>query len=311
MKSKVLVPLIISEIKSGNSPSQISKKHNISLQNLNYYLGKMKKDGLITKVDYGVWKVLKELKKTSKASQDKKEIRGHGFNWRIKLKRKYDWIKHLNKRNLSYKMIGINSSTPRIIFRNKKIWLTQTGMVIYEPMSFFEKDGITAKKTAVYELKNTIELLGRKMSIDFTNQWGFTTSREHFGQIKNALAKQYNDKGEKIYIKDDKGIWLWIDDSHSLSELETTEPLVSKQVQNWYNDHKKHKFEVSPSWILNAFNQSNNAITGLTQTQVMNANNIIKHQKVLDGMLEQQRQETELRKEMLNTMKDIRENLKK
>jgi len=290
-RKNFLLLRIISEIKKGNNPSKISKDLNISNQNLNYYLRQLKEEGVIKKESYGVWKVLKEVKISNKArlKEVKKQIRGHAFNWKIKTKDEIDWKRRLDKKRIKYQLIGINKSTPRIIFNNKKIWFTKTGLVIYEPSSFFSKSSFTSKGMAVFELDKTIKELGRKLEIDL---WGyrFTTSREHYGMIKNELAKQYNDRGEKLYIKDDEGIWMWIDDSHSLSELETNQPTTSRNVQNWYNDHKKHNFEVTPSFILKSMD-------GIMQNQMLFDKNIVKHQEVLE--------------EMSKTLKKIQENLQK
>jgi hypothetical protein len=281
MKSKVLLPLIISEIKSGLSPSQICKKHNIKKQNLNYYLRKLKKNGTIEKVHYGIWRVKKEVKISSKASPSlSHQIRGHAFNWRVKFLRKYDWIKLLKRNNIKYQLIGVAKSTPRIMLNGKKVWLTQTGLVIYEPESFFAKSSKQSYGRAVHELQNTINMLERVLKTRL-GEWQFTVSREHYGMIKNELARQYNKKGEKLYIRDDNGIWLWIDDSYSLEELETNEKEVSHNVQTWYNDHKKHNFEVNSSWILNAFNKNNQMMNGIQQNQVLFSENFVSHVEVI------------------------------
>jgi hypothetical protein len=44
------------------SPSQISKKLNISKQQLNHYISKLKALNLISKVSYGIWEIKKEVK---------------------------------------------------------------------------------------------------------------------------------------------------------------------------------------------------------------------------------------------------------
>lgn len=274
---KVILLLIIEEIKLGNSPSKISLKHNIKKQTLQYYLRQLKKNGIIIKQGYGVWKVIKEVSKSTKASKKVKQIRGHGFNWKVKLNKEYDWTNLLKNNKINYQLIGINQSTPRIIFNDKKIWLTKNGLVIYEPKSFFSESSFTSKGMAVYELDRTLKLLENRLKINI-GKYYFTTSREHYGMIKNELAKQYNDKGEKLYIRDNNGLWLWIDDSHSLNELETGEPNNSRGVQNWYNDMKKNNFEVTSSFILKGFDD-------ILKIQTMHSNNIIKHQKVLDEML--------------------------
>jgi len=251
---KVILHLIVSEIKKGKNPSKISEEHKIKKQTLQYYLRQLKKSGVIEKRGYGVWVVLKEVSKSSKAHKIKKQIRGHAFNWKIKFKHDIVWERRLKKQGIKYQLIGINKTTPRIIFNNKKIWFTKTGLVIYEPQSFFSRSSHTSKGMAVWELDKTIKMLGRALEIDLRG-YRFTTSREHYGMIKNELARQCNNKGEKIYVSDNEGIWMWIDDSHSLAELETNKPTISKNVQDWYNDHKKHNFEVTPSFILEGFDK--------------------------------------------------------
>lgn len=276
---KVILYLIVSKIKAGKNPAKISKELKINPRTLQYYIRQLTKDGIIKKESYGVWKVEKEVSKTTKAHQKKyqKQIRGHAFNWKVKFPFQIDWKRRLKQSNIKYQLIGIKQTTPRIIFNNKKIWFTKTGLVIYEPKSFFSPSSHTSKGYAVFELDRTIKQLGRKLKINL-DKYQFTTSREHYGLIKNELARQYNDKKEKLYIRDDKGIWMWIDDSHSLSELENNNPIINRGVQNWYNDMKQTNFKVTPSFITNSFNQ-------ILQVQQMNADNIVKHQRVLDEML--------------------------
>jgi len=263
-KKKVILHHIITAIKAGKNPSKISKELGLKKQTLQYYLRQLKESRQIEKQGYGIWKVLKEVKKTTKAHKIPKQIRGHAFNWKVKFKYKINWKRRLDNENIKYQLIGINKSTPRIIFNNKKIWFTKTGLVIYEPKSFYSASSFTSKGQAVWELDKTIKMLSKRLKIDL-NGYLFTTSREHYGQIKNELAKQYNDKGEKLYIRDDKGIWMWIDDSHSLSELETNKPETSKRVQDWYNDMKKTNFEVTPSFLLENSNKTLQMIQSLTK----------------------------------------------
>jgi hypothetical protein len=268
-EKKLRLLLIVSELKKGNPPAKISKKHRINKKTLQYYLRQLKEMKCIEKQGYGVWKVLKEVSFSSKATSLKKQIRGHAFNWKIKFKHQINWKKRLEDNKIKYQLIGVNRSTPRIIFNEKKIWFTKTGLVVYEPQSFFSRSSHTSKGMAVWELDKTIKALGRRLKIDLGG-YLFTTSREHYGMIKNELAKQYNDKGEKLYISDDNGIWMWIDFSHSIHELETNNPKDSWGVQGWFNDHKKHNFKVTPTFLMENINQ-------VTQNQIMFAKNMESH----------------------------------
>jgi predicted transcriptional regulator len=294
---KVILHLIISEIKKGKNPSKISKEHNIKKQTLQYYLRQLKQKGIIEKQGYGIWKVSKEVSISSKAYIPKKQIRGHAFNWKVKFKHNIIWERRLKDNKIKYQLIGIKGSTPRIIFNDKKIWFTKTGLVIYEPKSFFSQSSLTSKGQAVWELDKTIKALGKVLKIDL-GTYQFTTSREHYGQIKNELAKQYNDKGEKLYIRDDKGIWMWIDFSHGVHELETNDTKNSRGVQVWYNDMKKTNFEVTPTFLLNSINQ-------VTQNQIMFDKNFQSHLEVIKNL---NKAVLELREE-ISLLKNKKKNL--
>lgn len=274
---------IVEHLKQGKKPSEISKDLNIKKQNIYYYTTLLKKLGFIKKLSSGEWIVLNSKKEDLEHAiqwKDKK-IRGHAFIWTIKPKRNYDWRLLLEKKNISYKLV--RGYIPRIIINGKKVWLGKNSITIYESKSFFGKNAVESRKYAVYELQETMEKLSRKFGIMFS--YYFKPVREHFGMIKNELAQQCNKKGEKIIVRDSlDGEWLWIDDSDSLGELETggkgftkDRTHLNRQVQDWYNDHKKNNFQVTPSFILQS-------IQGVTQNQEMFAKNIEKHMKVLKGI---------------------------
>jgi hypothetical protein len=280
-------------LKQDKSPAKIAKELKVSNQKINYYIRYFKKEGLLLKKGYGTWetKEVKRIHLEHPTQQVKriKEIRGHAFIWTIKLHKEFDWVNKLG--TTQYKLI--RGYIPRIIINNRKIWFGKKTITIYEPHSFYGRNAIESKKYAVINLLEVLRALESKFGINL-QPYVFTPAREHYGLIKNDLAQQYNRKGEKLHIRDDlEGEWLWIDDSLSLEELETGSIKAltrSVQVQNWYNDMKKHDFKVTPSFILES-------IGGMVQVQQMNSDNIVKHQKVLD--------------EMLITLKQIRKNLSK
>ena len=252
---------VLTEIKKGLSPAQICKKYNIPKQTLQYSVSKLKKLGCAEKVSYGIWRYIKEVPKEPKGRgkryETSKQIRGHAFIWKIRfIQNNINWRKRLVRYNIPYSNI-CNGKVERIIFKGRKIWLSKKGITIYEPLDFLGSSAIQTKGKAVWELDQLIKALGKKLNLNL-NFYKFTTSREHYGLIKNELAKQYNNKGEKLYVRGEDGsVWLWIDNSHSLHELENKEPLLNKKIQDWYNDHKKHNFEVTPSFILQAFAKNN------------------------------------------------------
>lgn len=282
---------LIKLLKQGKNPSSISKQLNVSKQKINYYIRKLKNEGKLIKKGYGVWEV-REVKSLTfeHTNQKPKEIRGHAFIWSVQIPKKVNWKERLGKE--SYKLI--RGYIPRIIINNCKIWLGKKSITVYEPHSFYGRNAIESNKYAVISLLEILGLLESKLGVKL-RPYQFKPAREHYGIIKNDLAIQCNRQGEKIHVYDDlEGEWLWVDDSLSLGELETGGSKAlnrNLQVQNWWNDHKKNNFEVTSTFILEA-------VKGVTQNQLMDAQNIIKHQKVLDGMLKVQ-------EETLVTLKKI------
>ena len=266
---------ILNKLKAGLNPAKICKDLKISKQNLNYYIRQIKDLGYIEKKGYGVWEI-KEVKTftfNTLRKRSKKTIRGHAFIWTAKTPKKIrNWENTLKKSNTPYKLVGFNKF-PRIFIKNRKVWLGSKRITIYENRSFYGVNAIESKKYAVIGLLEILKTLENKLNINL-KPYIFKPSREHYGIIKNDLAIQCNRTGEKIHIRDNlEGEWLWIDDSLQLGELETGGIKAlprSLQVQNWFNDHKKNNFEVTPTFVLETMN-------GIQQNQLMFAKNMKSH----------------------------------
>ncbi len=264
---KTLYLPVFNGLKKGESLLLIRNGLDISKQQINYYLRGLIKDKLIEKIGRGKYKVKERFEHTR---NKKREIRGHAFIWTLKLNRKYDWIKILNKRNIKFKLI--RGLIPRIMINNRKLWLGKKTITIYEPHSFYGINAVESRKYAVVSLLEQIEALEKRIETSLY-PYIFKPAREHYGIIKNDLAIQCNRNKEKIHIRDDlEGEWLWIDDSLGLGELENKSPLRNIQVQRWFNDHKRHNFKVTPSFLLESINQ-------VTQNQAMFNQNFESHVK--------------------------------
>jgi len=257
---KVGLVEVFNAIKEGLKPADISKKYNVPKQTIQHYTDELKRKGYIKKVGYGVWKTtIKEVPKLPKGSirsPKNKQIRGHAFIWKIKPFREINWILKLERNKFKKYSLICNKKVARIILEGRKIWLARKSITIYEPRDFFAASSYQAKGKAVFEMDRLIKYLELSLNVKI-RPYTFTTSREHYGLIKNELAKQYNDRGEKLIIREKDGkAWLWIDDSHSLNELENNEIVLNRKIQEWYNDHKKLNFEAKPSLVLSAIHQN-------------------------------------------------------
>jgi hypothetical protein len=272
---------IFLEFQKGKKAKDIANKFNLSTSNMSYYTKKLKDLNILRYDGKGVWTVVGDYSLVQKSVGTRSDInlnssRGHAFIWKVELTKELRWKELLEKKKIKYRLQS-NGKVIRIIFENKKIWLTKKGMIIYEPSDFFGRHSYEAKGLAVYSMDLIIKKLLKKLNISFF-PYRFTTSREHFGLVKNELARQFNSRGEKLHIKNESGTeWLWIDDSLGLGELETNNVDTNKQVQDFWNDNKKHKFQVTPSFILNTMN-------GIQQNQLIFDKNMQSHLSVLDKL---------------------------
>lgn len=266
---------ILNQLKSGKNPSKISKELNISKQKIDYYMSKFKKKGLIIKKGYGVWEV--QILPTRILSKEVKEIRGHAFIWIIKVPKE---IRGIIKERAKQKGRQMNKGQIRLIIKDHKIWIGNKSIVIYENKSFYARNSLESRKYAVISMIEVLRALQSELGVSM-KQYVFKPAKEHYGQIKNDLARQYNKKGEKLLIHDDlEGDWLWIDNSDSLGELEVSGKkaiIRSKQVQDWWNDAKSHNFEMTMSRELEIMH-------GIQQNQLIFADNMKSHIKAIQDL---------------------------
>jgi len=274
-QKKVGLVQVLELIRSGFSPSKISKVYKIPKQNVSYFVVKLQKLRCIQKKGYGVWEYLKPIEEVKDLTtgqynrkgyktltSPRKEIRGHAFIWKIEFVQPYDWkriVRSYKKKRLTFQLI-CNNKILRTIFNDRKIWLNLKGLTIYEPIDFMGSSSFQVKGKAVYEMDRLIKDLLKHLGLKF-RKYRFTTSREHYGIMKHELARQYNEKKEKMKIRSEDGdVWMWIDDSKGLNELENNEPSVNRQVQNFWNSHRKHNFKYDADFVAKGFDQTNKAI---------------------------------------------------
>ena len=277
VKKEVLLDSIISSLLAGQYPSQIARNLKMSKQKVGYYIRQLKDEGLIKNIGYGVWETSKKLTKVGKT------VRGHSFMWKVTTPKKTEWKKILRKKNIKFKLIGLRE-TPRIIFRQRKIWLGNKNIIIYEPESFLSSDSLLSKQMAIYKLLSLLRGLESKLGVSLKSPDGylFQVRRQHYSLIKNILAIQCNKQGNRIQVVNENGMWFLIDNSYNLDEAETVHPnsamIDNLGIQKYFNSHKETGFKVTPEFILESLGKS-------LSIQEMHSKNIIKHQKVLDEML--------------------------
>ena len=268
VKKRVLLDIIFTQLDKGKSPKEICKDLNISKQSLQYYLSKLKSNGYIKKIGYGVW----QTSKNRVASL----TRGHAFMWHLRLPKEIKvWDKILTKKKIPFKSIN-NNHTHQIYFRDNKIWLSKNSIVIYDINSYFGINAVYSKKLAFFALRSLLNSLQGALGVNLqtNSQYIVKTSRQHYALVKNCMAMQYDKEGKKLNVYNDKGLWFTIDSSYNLSEAETVHPetslVDSLGIQKYFNEHKETKFQVTPKFLLKVMN-------GIQQNQLQFAENMTSH----------------------------------
>lgn len=300
-------------IKVGCNPSSISKKLNVSKQKLNYYLLTLKRNEFIIKKGYGTWEILKdfdekEVKKTSQVAPNPTETfftsfkedmsRGHGFMYHLKIPKIYKWNQRqvfLDKKNIKYKPLNNLGGGQKLIIEGRKVHLKNNSILLYERSSYLTELAGESKTKAIYEFKKVIQKLERLLDVNLQikKKYVFRVCREHYGIIKNIIAKQFDKEGKKLQCYSADGLWFLIDNSFNLHEAEIIKDRHKDEnkaveraegFQTWMKSQKDTNFKVTPELILDFFNKNNQLVEHVTQNQQVFDANMKSHIKVIQEM---------------------------
>jgi len=315
---------IFSLFKKHKRANLVAEELGISKSNLSYYTKKLKDLQVLRYTGNGSWEIFGELNQVQKTvgthsdlvkeflhKNPKKEIRGHAFIWKIQFEREFNWEELIKKSTFKNKYkLQSNGKVLRIMFKGRKIWLQKKGtLTIYEPFDYFGVNARQSKGLAVYNLNLLLNQLLSKFHQPRCF-YKFTTSRVHYALIRNELARQMNESGEKLSVKTEDGTeWLWIDFSKGDGELEVgnlKEGIVedvSVKSHAWWNDMKKTNFKVTPSFLMeqltetkNNFREIGNSIKESSELMINSELRIRQLESVVRGQEELIRQIIESRK---------------
>lgn len=255
--------LVYEFIKRGLRPSKICKILKIKKTALQYYLSTLKELGFIKKVGYGTWEVLKEfdqkeVQKTTRVARNNRgskfellkqdQVRAHAFQFKLLIPYKLrNWDRReeiLVKKEIQFeRLTHLFGGGQSLNFKGRKVHLTNSS-IIYEKESYIANLAKDAKSKAIYHFFRLIRALERRLMADFSisGQYKFRVTRQHYALIKNALAKQYDEKGQRLEVYSANGLWFVIDNSYNLKEAETVHPnsadIDNEKVQNFFNSLK-------------------------------------------------------------------------
>ncbi|HDS45305.1 MAG TPA: ArsR family transcriptional regulator [Methanomicrobia archaeon] len=303
---------LVQLLRSGLRPAQIAAQLKVPKTTLQYHLDQLKRLGVVSKCGYGVWEVLaeppKEVRKTTQVGQDKTDpfrtsstknsnfstvkpdtVRAHAFMLTLKVpKGLRNWTGEMRRRfllehGLDFTPLRIAGGGQRIIFKGRKVWLTNPSVILFDRASYFANTSKDSKQLALYKLFQLVRQLERALDADFTEragrQYRFKVSKQHYALVKNALAEQYDAEGKKLQVRTTKGLWFVIDNSFNLHEAETvhaeTADLDNLKVQDFFNSLKE--YPITTDFVLRAMN-------GIQQNQVLFAENIHSHIRAIQDL---------------------------
>jgi len=199
-------------------------------------------------------------------------------NWTNEIRKRF-----LIERELDFAPLHIAGGGQRIVFKGRKVWLTNPSVVIFDRSSYFAATSKESKQLALYKLFALVRQLERALQADFTEragrQYRFKVSRQHYALVKNALAEQYDAEGKKLQVRTTSGLWFVIDNSFNLHEAETvhaeTADIDNQKVQDFFNSLKE--YPLTTDFILHVMN-------GIQQNQVLFAENIHSHIRAIQDL---------------------------
>lgn len=219
-----------------------------SRQKLNYYVSRLKQEGKIRRLGYGVWQIIPETEQVKNAPESskvgepkvaeiqpisppqKKEIRGHGFVFKIHMSHIPRWDKISNfliNKKIPFRIVKNGKGNfPAIDIMNHILWLGKENIVIYSPKdaSYFNITAEAAYADALYKISTVFKRLETIMGVILMDKGKIKIEcvRGHFAKVEDDLAKHCNAENIKWEIKGKDGkIWWLIDKSFNLNESET------------------------------------------------------------------------------------------
>lgn len=278
---------ILDLIVKGFTKKEINKKLDLSKTALANHLERLELSGHIKREGKYIIKVLQSSYSNPKVTKNlvskKLNKRGHAFNLTVlfpeekDLRKKDLVISEFKKKKLEE--LGFGSYK----FSKKKntIWINRESLTIYSNNSYYSKNALHSKFTAIRDIDNLINDIKRKFN--FKGIYGIEVFREHYGLIFNKFAEWCLGKGKKLYVKDkgNKAI-LWVDDSRKddigLKEFEGKNAMGINKADEYFDDVLiTHEGKVDSSFILNGFSQTSNQLNLAFKGIEQNAKNVEFH----------------------------------
>jgi len=289
---------------------------NISRRTICRILKKLENSGFITKTGRGMYLLSKKgvlMSESGFVTSDNKsmkkqprEVRGHGFRFNIKLPKIKDWSDRefvIKSKGLIHKKIAGGISV-RMLGHTVKMYDKTLDVYFGRGWSAYSVTAIGSWEKALVELRKILREFRSIFNLGVL-RFSWKVSKQHFSLINNILAKDYRERGDKLNVYNEDGeLWLNIDNSFNLDELETLHGKTAKDdnkiVQKDFNDLKEKGWD--REFIISSIGQ-------LTSNMQYYGENMVAHVAVMKKIDAGLKEDSIIRKEMLNIFKKINKKL--
>jgi len=277
------------------------KQLKLTSQSMNYHVRKLKEANLVEKLGYGVWKILedldeKELKKRTKKTtivtttiasrkftKNKTILRLHSLMFKLNLPNFQYWHRrtsYLDKKQIRY--YSFRGNRQSIIHKGVKFHLNSNSITFYcpESINIYGKTARDCNSRAFNWAKKQVLSFSSYLGIDFKKggKWSLELVRKEIEEVNNELAKDYQDKKEKLEIWDKNDLWLIADKSLRTDNLEfkNNEKCLkdADKITKYFNDIRNNKCK-TPT-------EQDQIINNIEERMDKMLNLIEKQQKIID-----------------------------
>lgn len=275
-------------LQEGSSVTDISKYRKTSRVAVYKILSTLINKGMVAKIQRGCYELTEEgIKGLHSFVTLRYKLRQHNLGIKIEvLESPKNWELRRNEmRQLPYfnRTIKLKNNEQDLInFGKLQIRTTSKSIIIKMP-TIYSKDWEDAVIQSMQILEDTIPKLEHLFKVKLRKDYkaNIKIISQEYARIQDALAKLYRSEGNRIYLTGEDGkIWLITDFSFSVDELELIHPDKATAdldaIAPFLNDLRKN-----PTTITEMRKEAKEVL----QVAKAHAQNVVKHQKVLDEIL--------------------------
>jgi len=275
-------------INEGVTISKIAEYRHTSRNAIYKILSTMNKHGLIRHPKRFVYEITnKGIEGLHSFVALRYKLRQHNLHFKIKvLESNRNWEQKRNEmRQIPYfnKTLKLKNNEQDLFnFGNIKVKTTTQSIIIKMP-TIYSTDWENAIIQAISILENTLFKIENMFKIILVKNYkaNITIISQEYAIIQDTLAKLYRKENNRLYLTGEDGkIWLITDFSFSTDETEFIHPEKATDdvdaIAPFLNDLRKNPTTMTDMRLL---------MNDVMSSTVSQAQNVVKHQKVLDEIL--------------------------